>query len=151
MEVILLERIRNVGNLGDIVRVKAGYGRNFLIPQKKAIQATKENKAVFEGRRAELVAKEQQALNDAKVRAEKLASLKITLEAQATEDGKLYGSVGPAELAKAISAAGVEVVKREINMPHGVIHELGDLTLDVQVHTDVVAYVSVSIIEAKKN
>jgi large subunit ribosomal protein L9 len=151
MEVILLEKIRNLGGLGDVVRVKPGFGRNFLIPQKKAIQASEANKKVFESRRAELLAKEDSLLAAAKTRAEQLAALAVAIEAQATDEGKLYGSVGPAEIAEAITAAGVEIEKREVSMPTGPIHELGEHSVEIQLHSDVAIAIGINISEAKKH
>lgn len=149
MEVILLEKVRNVGNLGDTVKVKAGFGRNFLIPYGKAVPATKGNLEKFEARRAELESKAKAALDSAQSRAEKFADTTITISALASEEGKLYGSVGTIEIAKAMNDAGYEIEKREISMPAGAIHELGEYQIDIQLHSDVEAKVTV-VIEAAK-
>lgn len=145
MEVILLERIRNLGELGDTVKVKAGFGRNYLVPQQKAVPANKQNKELFESRRAELEQRAQENLSQAQARADKLNALSISINALASDEGKLYGSIGPAEIAQAITDAGEEVLKREVDMPEGSIHEVGEFDISVQVHSDVVATVKVVI------
>lgn len=149
MEVILLERVRNLGNLGDRVSVKPGYGRNFLIPQTKAVYATEKNLLKFEERRAELEKKEQQSLAAAEQRAAKLNDTTVTISAQASDEGKLYGSVGPNEIKDALTAKAVEVSKREIVMPEGPLHSVGEYTVEIHVHTDVIANLQVEIIAAK--
>lgn len=145
MDVILLEKVRNFGNLGDKVSVKAGYARNFLIPQGVAIPATDEHLQEFEARRAELEQKAAEQLAAAEKRAEGLNALTIKIEALASDEGKLYGSIGPVEIANAITEAGVEVEKREIDLPEGPIHSIGQYDIHVQVHSDVVATVAVEI------
>lgn len=137
MQVILLEKIRNVGDLGDTVKVKSGFGRNFLIPQGKAVFASKENAAVFEERRVELEKKAQDKLNAAEARAAQLAKLSLSIEALSSDEGKLYGSVGVNEIAKAISEQGVEIARKEIVMPLGAIHEVGEHNFDILLHSDV--------------
>jgi large subunit ribosomal protein L9 len=149
MEVILLEKITNLGNLGDKVTIKPGYGRNYLFPQNKAIPATEENLAIFEQRRAELEQKAVQTLQQAQERAKQLEVLTIELAARASEEGKLYGSIGVLEIAKAINEAGSPVEKREILLATGPIHETGAYVVQVQVHTDVVVDVPVSVNAAK--
>ncbi|MCL6415650.1 50S ribosomal protein L9 [Aestuariirhabdus sp. Z084] len=148
MEIILLERISNLGDLGDKVNVKAGYGRNFLIPFGKAVPATATNVAEFEARRAELekVAAEKKATAEA--RAEKLAAVELNIEAKAGDEGKLFGSIGTRDLADAITAAGVEVSKAEVRLPEGVIRQLGEFDVDLQLHSDVTATVKVTITAA---
>ncbi|WP_426415830.1 50S ribosomal protein L9 [Aestuariirhabdus sp. LZHN29] len=145
MEIILLERISNLGDLGDKVNVKSGYGRNFLIPFGKAVPATAANVAEFEARRAELekIAAEKRAAADA--RAEKLNGLELAISAKAGDEGKLFGSIGTRDLADAIIAAGVEVDKTEIRLPEGVIRQLGEFDVDVQLHSDVTATVKVIV------
>lgn len=145
MEVILLEKIRNLGNLGDKVRVKAGYGRNFLIPQAKAVAATEDNLAKFEERRAELEEKAAKLLESAEQRASQINALELNIEALASDEGKLYGSVGPNEVSDAIVAAGVQVDRREVNMPEGPIHSVGEYEIEIQVHSDVVARVKLTV------
>lgn len=149
MEVILLEKVRNLGNLGDKVNVKAGYGRNFLIPQSKAVFATEKNIELFEQRRAELEKKAQQSLAAAEQRAAKLNDVTIVISAMASDEGKLYGSVGPNEVKDALVAKSIEVSKREIVMPEGPIHSIGDYVVEIHVHSDVIANLQVQIVSAK--
>jgi len=147
MEVILLEKIGGLGNLGDKVRVKGGFGRNYLIPYGKAVSATPTNVAHFEARRSELEASANERLAAAQARAEKLAGLKLTLKANAGDEGKLFGSVGTRDIADAVTAAsGVEVGKSEVRMPNGVIRTLGDFEIDLQLHGDVTQTISVSVV-----
>lgn len=149
MQVILLERVKNLGSLGQKVTVKPGYGRNYLIPQKKAVFATEENIKMFEERRAELEKKEAQALAKAEQRAAKLNDATITISAQASDDGKLYGSVGVVEIQKALLDKSYEVTKREILLPEGPFYEIGEYSVEIQVHSDVVATVGLIINMAK--
>ncbi len=138
MDIILLEKVRNLGNLGEQVRVKSGYGRNFLIPGGKAVMATKANIEKFEGRRAELEAKAADKLATAESRAAKLAELgEVTITMRASEEGKLFGSVAAIDVVDAISAAGGEVDKRELIMPEGHIRQVGEYELTLQLHSDV--------------
>ncbi|GAA5215669.1 50S ribosomal protein L9 [Corallincola platygyrae] len=147
MEIILLDKIANLGGLGDQVTVKAGYARNYLIPQGKAVPATKANVAVFEERRAELEAKLAGALAAAEARAEKLGALEeVVIASKAGDEGKLFGSIGTRDIADAITAAGVEVVKSEVRLPLGTIRNTGEYDIDVQVHTDVTATVKLSVV-----
>lgn len=146
MEVILLEKVRNLGNLGDKVNVKPGYGRNYLIPSGRAVMATAANVAEFEARRAELERKADEQLGAARERAAKVAELaEITITANAGEEGKLFGSIGNADVADAITAAGVEVEKREVLMPEGPIRAIGEYDLEVQLHSDVVETIKVKV------
>jgi large subunit ribosomal protein L9 len=145
MEVILLEKMGKLGDLGDKVKVKAGYGRNFLLPFGKAVAATEANTANFEARRAELEASANEKRSAAEVRAAALAELSLVIEAQAGEGGKLFGSVGPRDVADAISAAGVEVSKSEVRMPKGPIRELGEFQVVIHLNTDVETEVSIAI------
>lgn len=147
MEVILLEKVRNLGSLGDQVKVRAGYGRNFLIPQGKAVMATKDNVAKFEERRAELEAKAAEQHSAAQARAEQLAALGVvTIAARAGDEGKLFGSVTASDVADAVSAAGVAVAKSEVKMPEGALRMTGDYELMVQLHTDVMQAVNVQVV-----
>lgn len=149
MEIILLEKVANLGDLGDQVNVKAGYGRNFLIPQQKAVPATKANIEKFEARRAELEKAAADAMAEAQARAEKIAAIgSITLARNAGEEGKLFGSVGPADIADGITAAGTEVEKREVIMPEGPIHAIGEYEVNVRTHTDVMQAIKV-VVEAE--
>lgn len=149
MEVILLEKIHKLGGLGETVKVKPGFGRNFLIPQGKAVRATADNEKLFESRRAELEKKAADLLGAAQKRAEKLADMTITITAMASDEGKLFGSIQPADIADAINAAGGEVEKREVVMAEGSIRSVGEYHAHVHFHSDVVTPVAV-IIEAAK-
>ncbi|WP_041522231.1 50S ribosomal protein L9 [Gilvimarinus agarilyticus] len=146
MEVILLEKVGKLGAIGDKVSVKAGFGRNFLVPQGKAIPATASNVAEFEARRAELEAAAEAKKAEAQVRADKLAELSVTIEANAGDEGKLFGSIGTRDLAEAITAAGVEVVKAEVRLPEGAIREVGEYEIDVQVHADITQAVKLAVV-----
>ena len=147
MEVILLENIGNLGTLGDKVDVKPGYGRNFLIPQGKAVPATEDNVAKFEARRAELEATAAETLSAAEARGEALAALDaVEIAATAGEEGKLFGSVGTRDIADALTAAGCEVDKSEVRLPEGVIRELGEFEIMIQVHAEVSTSVAIHIV-----
>ncbi len=147
MEIILLEKVANLGNLGDQVKVKAGYGRNYLIPQKKAVPATKANIEKFEARRAELEQAAAEALAAAQARAAKIAAVgTIKLARQAGDEGKLFGSVGPLDISEALTAAGVEVEKREVLISNA-IHTIGEFEVNIRTHTDVLQPVLV-VVEA---
>ncbi|MBA2710280.1 MAG: 50S ribosomal protein L9 [Tatlockia sp.] len=149
MQVILLEKVRNLGNLGDKVDVKSGYGRNFLIPQNKAVFATEVNIARFEQRRAELEKKEQQSLAAAEQRAAKINDTSITISAMASDEGKLYGSITANEIKDALTEKSIEVSKREIVMPDGPLHSIGDYTVEIHVHSDVMAVLQVQVLSTK--
>jgi large subunit ribosomal protein L9 len=146
MQVILLEKVGKLGNLGDTVAVKAGFGRNFLIPFGKAVPATAANVADFESRRTELEAAAIQKQGGAVARAAKLAEVSITIEANAGEEGKLFGSIGTRDIANAITAAGVPVNKSEVRIPNGVIRELGEFEVNIQLHSDVTQTILLSVI-----
>ena len=147
MEVILLENIGNLGGLGDKVTVKAGFGRNFLIPQGKAVPATEANIAEFEARRAELERAAAEALSAAQTRAEALSALgQITIAANAGEEGKLFGSVGTRDIADAIAAAGAEIDKAEVRLPDGALRELGEYAVALQVHPEVMTEVTIAVV-----
>jgi large subunit ribosomal protein L9 len=146
MQVILLEKIGKLGDLGDQVNVRAGYGRNYLIPQGKAVPATPRNIEEFEQRRAELEAAAAERQSAAQTRAEKLVGLTVTIAANAGEEGKLFGSVGTRDIAEAITAAGVEVVKSEVLLPLGVIRETGEYEVDVKVHPEVTETIKLVVI-----
>ena len=147
MEIILLDKIANLGGLGDTVTVKSGFARNFLFPQGKAVPATKANVEKFEPRRAELEAKIAEQLAAAQARADKVAELgEVTIAAPAGDEGKLFGSVGTQDIADAITAAGVEVAKAEVKLPTGTLRETGEDDIDLQLHSDVMATAKVVII-----
>src|SRR5882724_38133 len=137
MEVILLEKVKNLGDLGDKVKVKSGYGRNFLLPQGKALPATEANRKVYEERKAELLKKSSESLNAAKIRAEQVAGKTVKVKALAAEEGKLYGSVGPADIVRAAAEAGLELRKSEIDMVTGPIRQTGSYTVALRLHTEV--------------
>ncbi len=145
MEVILLEKIANLGNLGDKVTVKAGYGRNFLLPQGKATAATPENIAEFEARRAELerIANEKRAAAEA--RAEQLNELVVTITANVGEEGKLFGSIGTQDIADALTASGIEVAKSEVRLPEGTIRQTGEYDIMLQLHSEVNAEIKLIV------
>ena len=146
MNVILLEKVHNLGDLGQQVSVKAGYGRNFLIPKGIAVPATADNVAKFEARRAELEKAASEKLAAAEARKQQLADLVLTISHKAGDEGKLFGSVGTSDIADAIRNAGVEVEKREIRMPEGVIRLTGEYDIDIELHSDVVATVKVNVV-----
>lgn len=146
MNVILLERIVNLGDLGDEVVVKSGFARNFLIPKGKAVRASKDNRAVFEARRAELERVAQERMGEAQGRAAKLQGITVTISAKAGDEGKLYGSVGTHDISEALAAQGAEVAKSEIRMPAGVIRVVGEYDIDVHLHTDVNVTIKVVVV-----
>lgn len=145
MEVILLEKIANLGNLGDKVTIKAGYGRNYLIPQGKAVPATSTKIAEFEARRAELEKFAAEKFATAQARAEALSQLNIIITHKAGDEGRLFGSVGTHNIAEAITAAGVTVEKQEIRLPHGAIRHLGDFDVAINVHSDITVTLPIKI------
>lgn len=147
MEVILLEKIGRLGALGDKVSVKSGYGRNYLVPQGKAVYATAANTAEFESRRAELEAAQAATLAAAQARADKVAAIAtITISAVAGDEGKLFGSIGAREIAEAITAAGGEVDRSEVKLPEGPLREVGEVSIDIQLHSDVVQAITVAVV-----
>jgi large subunit ribosomal protein L9 len=147
MEVILLENIRNLGGLGDKVDVRAGYGRNFLIPQGKAVPANKENIAAFEARRAELEAKAKAELEAAQARAAKLEDFSVTITSKAGDEGKLFGSIGTRDIEEAVNAiSDVELEKSEIAMPEGPIRNIGEYEYVVTLHSEVTADIKVIVV-----
>ncbi len=145
MEVILLEKVANLGDLGDKVAIKAGYGRNYLVPQGKAVPATAEKIKEFEARRAELEKAAAEKLAAANVRASALGKLEIVISHKAGEEGKLFGSVGTQNIADAITEAGAKVEKHEIRMPDGVIRHIGNYDIDINLHSDVTVTMPISI------
>ncbi len=146
MQIILLEKVVNLGNLGDVVKVKDGYGRNFLIPQGKAKRATEANKAEFAARRAELEKQQTVLLVAAQARAEKLAGFMLQVAQKAGVDGRLFGSVTNADIAESLSAQGFEVVKAEVRMPSGPLKTIGDHAVSIALHHDVVVDITVSVL-----
>ncbi len=146
MDLILLEKVLNVGDLGDLVKVKSGYGRNYLVPQGKAASATKENIAHFEVRRAELEAAAEDKLGKAKARQAALADLKVEISANASDEGNLYGSIGPREIAIAVTDLGHEVNKSEVIMGEGPIRTVGEFDVPLQLHSDVEVTIKVIVV-----
>ena len=146
MDVILLEKITNLGNLGDTVTVKAGYGRNYLIPTGLAVPATAANVEAFEARRAELENAAAEKLAAAEQRKTQLDDLHVTIARKAGDEGKLFGSVGTSDIAEAITAAGVEVDRQEIRLAEGAFRVTGDYEVSIHLHTDVDATVTLSIV-----
>jgi large subunit ribosomal protein L9 len=145
MELILLQKVTNLGGLGDKVSVKPGYGRNFLVPQGKAVPATAANLADFEARRAEYEAKATAQLGDAESRKAKLEGATVTIYANASSEGKLYGSVGPREIAEALTRLGTPVGKSEVVMGEGAIRNVGETEVIVHLHADVETTVKVVV------
>lgn len=146
MQVILMERMSNLGQLGDVVKVKNGYARNFLIPQGKAKRATEGNKAEFAARRVELEAAEQAKFADAQARAEKLNGLTVQIVQKAGVDGKLFGSVTNADIVAALTQQGFAAEKSQVRMPTGHLKQIGDYSVSIALHTDVVANITVSVL-----
>lgn len=147
MEIILLEKIRNVGVLGDKVKVKSGYARNYLVPEGKAVYATEENTKKFEARRAELQKAASVGLEAAQKREAALTALGvINIPAKAGEEGKLFGSIGTRDIAAAITKIGVEVAKSEIHLPMGTLRQIGEYEIEIELHSDVVTVVKVNIV-----
>ncbi len=146
MEVILLEKVKNLGALGDKVKVKPGFGRNFLVPQGRAVPATKANLEAFEKRRAEYQAKADKLLADAQARAATFENGEATISANASPEGKLFGSVGPREIADAFTAQSLTLEKSEVIMPEGAIHNTGDYEVEVSLHADVRVPVKVHVV-----
>ena len=146
MEVILLEKVENLGNLGDLVKVKPGYARNYLLPKGKAKRATPENIAEFEARRAELERLAAEALAAAQNRKAQLEGLEVTIPVKAGEEGRLFGSIGTADIAEAITKAGVEVKRQEVRMPEGPIRVIGEYEITLHLHSAVDAVVKVNVV-----
>lgn len=148
MELILLEKIANLGNLGDKVNVKAGYGRNYLLPQGKATAATPANVAAFEARRAELEKAAAEKKATAEARAAQLNELEVTITAVAGDEGKLFGSIGTHDIADALTSAGVPVSKAEVRLPNGTIRHTGEFEVALHLHSDVEAAVKLIVVAA---
>lgn len=150
MQVILLDKIGNLGGLGDQVNVKSGYARNFLIPQGKAVMATKDNVAMFETRRAELEAKVAEQLAADQARAETVNTLEgVTIASKAGDEGKLFGSIGTRDIADAITAAGVAVAKSEVRLPEGALRNTGEFEVSIQLQSEVFATAKITIVAAE--
>jgi large subunit ribosomal protein L9 len=146
MEVILLEKVANLGTLGDKVNVKSGYGRNFLLPYGKAVPATEANLNAFEERRAELEKAAAEKLTVAQARAEKLADASFTISSKAGDEGKLFGSIGVRDVADAITAAGTDVEKSEVLLPEGPLRAVGEYEVELKLHSDVYVTVKLAVV-----
>ena len=145
MELILLEKVAQLGDPGDLVNVKSGYGRNFLIPTGKAIRADEENKAEYEKRKEALLTAEADRKDSAVQQAQKMESLSLAISAQVSEEGTLYGSIGTREIADALVEKGFEVEKSAVRLPEGVLKEVGEFSIDIELHPEVIAPISVLI------
>ena len=145
MEVILLEKIANLGNLGDKVTIKSGYGRNYLVPQGKAVAATAKKIAEFEERRAELEKAAAEKLSAAQKLGNELSKLQIIITHKAGDEGRLFGSVGTNNIADAITEAGIAIEKQQIRLPHGAIRHIGDYPIDINLHSDVIVTLSIKV------
>jgi len=150
MQVILMEKVVNLGQLGDVVKVKNGYARNYLIPTGRAKRATETNVAEFAERRAELEAAETARLAEARTRAEKIDGLTVQITQMAGVDGKLFGSVSNADVVDALAQQGVEVERSQVRMSEGHLKQVGDYPVEIQLHTDVVANITVSVLGEQK-
>ena len=146
MDLILLQKVKNLGNLGDKVRVKPGYGRNYLVPHGKAAPATEKNLAEFEKRRAEYETKANQQLSGAEGRRAQLENASVTIKANASPEGKLFGSVGPRDIADAFTAAGTTIEKSEVVMAEGPIRHIGEFEVQIHLHADVHTTVKVTVV-----
>lgn len=146
MNVILLDNIENLGKIGDLVSVKAGYGRNFLLPNGKAALATKENIVEFEAKRAGLEKAAAEDLSSAKARAELVQGMELVIPANAGSEGKLFGSIGPIDIAEAFSKVGVEVGRSEIRLPDGPLHEIGDFEVGLHLHPEINVEITVKVV-----
>lgn len=146
MNVILLDKVENLGDIGDLVTVKPGYGRNYLLPQGKAALATREKIAEVEARRAELEKAAAAELSAAKDRAKLVEGMELIIPANAGEEGKLFGSVGPIDVCEAFSKVGVEIERAEVRMPDGPIHELGDFVIGLHLHADINVDINLKVV-----
>lgn len=150
MEVILLGKIRGLGNLGDRVHVLPGYGRNYLVPTGKAVLANEENIKQFEAMHAELHKREEELLNQAKSRADSISTLQIVIPTAVSEEGKLYGSIGTKEIAEAVTKMGVTLEKSEVRLPNGAFRFPGEFDVELQLHSDIVIPIKISIVPQAK-
>ncbi|MEW8508291.1 MAG: 50S ribosomal protein L9 [Candidatus Thiodiazotropha sp.] len=146
MEIILLQKVDNLGDLGEKVNVKSGYGRNFLIPSGKAVPATDENVKIFEARRAELEKEAAEKLQAAEARKAKLDGLAVSITCKAGDEGRLFGSVGTADISRAVADKGVDLAKKEVMLPNGPFRVAGEYEVDLHLHADVNASIKLTII-----
>lgn len=149
MNVILLDNVENLGHIGDLVKVKSGYGRNYLLPKGKAALATPANMKAIEARRAELEKSAAEELATAKARAETINGMDLVIPANAGSEGKLFGSVGPVDIAEAFAAVQVEIQRSEVRMPDGPIHELGEFVIGIHLHSELNAEVTIRVVAAE--
>lgn len=147
MEVILLEKIDNLGNLGDMVKVRAGYGRNYLVPGGKAVYATDENRAKFEAHRAELEKAAADVMTAAKQRQESLEGMTVTITTKVGDEGKLFGSVGTTDISDAVTNAGVKISKQEVRLPAGPIRQTGEYMIEIHLHPEVNVQIKIIVAE----
>ena len=150
MEVILLEKVAQLGDPGDLVNVKAGYGRNFLIPTGKAVRADDENKAEYEKRKEALLSAEADRKDAALQQAEKMQSLSLTISAQVSEEGTLYGSIGTREIADSLSEQSYEIEKSSVRLPEGVLKEVGEYSVDIELHPEVIVPITLQIVASEE-
>lgn len=148
MDVILLDKVQGLGQLGDTASVKPGYARNFLIPQGKAVRASKANIEQFEAERAELERKQAERLSAAQKRADQFAGVALEVQVKAGDEGKLFGSVGPSDIVEAAAAKGIEIERSEVRMADGPLRQTGEYEIEVRVHTDVATTVRVDVVAA---
>ena len=146
MEVILLEKIANLGNLGDKVIIKSGYGRNYLVPQGKAVPATATKIAEFEARRAELEKAAHEKLVSAQKIGNELSKIQVEIAHKAGDEGRLFGSIGTHNIAEAITTAGIAIEKHQIRLPHGTIRHIGEYAIDINLHSDVIVTLTIKIV-----
>ncbi|MGH8736197.1 MAG: 50S ribosomal protein L9 [Burkholderiales bacterium] len=146
MQVILMEKVGHLGNLGDVVKVKDGFARNYLIPQGKAKRATPDNLKAFETRRAELEQTHAKALTEAQERGAKLEGLAVQISQKAGVDGRLFGSVTNYDIVEALKKQGIEIERRQVRMPQGPLKQVGDFPLEIELYTDVVSTITVSVL-----
>ncbi|MCX7105372.1 MAG: 50S ribosomal protein L9 [Methylococcales bacterium] len=146
MEVILLEKIANLGNLGDKVTIKSGYGRNYLVPQGKAVPATVTKIAEFEARRAELEKAAHEKLVSAQKIGNELSKIQVEIAHKAGDEGRLFGSIGTHNIAEAITTAGIAIEKHQIRLPHGTIRHIGEYAIDINLHSDVIVTLTIKIV-----
>ncbi len=150
MNVILLDNVENLGCIGDLVKVKSGYGRNYLLPQGKAALATPANMKAIETRRAELEKAAAEEFVTAKARAETINGMELVISANAGSEGKLFGSVGPVDIAEALAGVQIEIQRSEVRMPDGPIHELGEFVIGIHLHSDINADVTIRVVTAEQ-
>ena len=150
MEVILLEKVAQLGDPGDLVNVKAGYGRNFLIPSGKAVRADEENKAEYEKRKESLLSAEANRRDSAIAQSEKMDSLSVLISAPVSEEGTLYGSIGTREIADALEEKGFEIEKSSVRLPEVALKEIGEYTIDIELHPEVISSISVQIVASEE-